>query len=131
MICNGLLKRNRINLPFAIKNAAEGASQLQRIKDPRTGEITKPMTEKQRNGKHYRGSIGTAIQHTFVGSVACTGVLMRSLSTLQNNASSVTPLFVLPQLSTQNGRHALAPVTRSIIFLWIQRYDAMECLREK
>jgi hypothetical protein len=64
MICNGLLIRNRINLPFAIKNAAEGASQLQWIKDPRTGEITKPMTEKQRNGKHYRGSIGTAIQHT-------------------------------------------------------------------
>ena len=65
MICNGLLPRNRIRLPAAVMNAAEGSSNLRRIRDPKTGDITKQLTNKQKlEGKSYRAGVGTAVQHT-------------------------------------------------------------------
>jgi hypothetical protein len=65
MICNGLLPRNRIRLPAALMNAAEGSKNLWRIRDQKTGDITKQLTNKQKlEGKSYRAGVGTAVQHT-------------------------------------------------------------------
>jgi hypothetical protein len=64
IICNGLLPRERARLPDGLKNSVEGVEKVERITDPRTGEITKPFTAKQKTGKHYRQGVGTAVQHT-------------------------------------------------------------------
>jgi hypothetical protein len=64
MLCLGLRPRERTHLPDGLKNDAVGADLVKRIRDKKTGEITKAITRKQQTGKHYRQAVGSAVQKT-------------------------------------------------------------------
>lgn len=63
MICLGFVPRVRKREPDAIRNVAAGQDRVKRIKGI-DGEITKPLSLKQMQGKHCRKAVGSAVQRT-------------------------------------------------------------------
>jgi hypothetical protein len=60
-ICNGLLQRKRRTLPEGLRKLVEGAEGVKRIVNAQ-GSTTKDVTKGQKQGKHCRTNVGTAVQ---------------------------------------------------------------------